>query len=130
MKVQSALLAAFLVIGQAASAQETRPPEPTQSTDAPFRLFSTRNVYTFLKLDTRDGRIWQVQWGDKDYRFTEPLSTRAMTSSGRPGRFTLYPTSNIYTFLLLDQDTGDTWHVQWGKASERFATAIRDSGKE
>jgi hypothetical protein len=71
-----------------------------------------------------------VQWGEKDYRFTEPLSTRAKASSGKPGRFTLYPTNNIYTFMLLDQETGDVWHVQWGKTADRFATSISDAGKE
>jgi hypothetical protein len=83
-----------------------------------------------LKLDTRDGRIWQVQWGDSDYRFTEPLSTRSLASPGKPGRFTLYPTKNIRTFMLVDQDTGEVWHVQWGKPEDRFVTFVRDAGKE
>jgi hypothetical protein len=48
----------------------------------------------------------------------------ALASGGRAGRFTLYPTTNIYTFVLLDQDTGDTWHVQWGKPDERFVIHI------
>lgn len=29
------------------------------------------------------------------------------------GRFTLYPTENIYNFLLLDQIDGDVYQVQW-----------------
>ena len=28
-------------------------------------------------------------------------------------RFKLYPTQNIYTFLLLDTINGRTWQVQW-----------------
>jgi hypothetical protein len=112
------LLSASMALGQ-----EPRL-EPTQNPDAPYRLFSTLNIYTFLKLDTREGRIWQVQWGDEDHRFTEPLSVNALASGGRAGRFTLYPTTNIYTFVLLDQDTGDTWHVQWGKPDERFVIHI------
>ena len=43
-----------------ALAQEA-PPEPTQDPNVPYRLFATTNVYTFIKLDTRDGRLWQVQ---------------------------------------------------------------------
>lgn len=39
---------------------EERQLEPTQNPDAPYRLFNTQNIYTFLKLDTRAGRIWQV----------------------------------------------------------------------
>jgi hypothetical protein len=30
-----------------------------------------------------------------------------------PGRFTLYATTNIYNFVLLDQIDGRTWQVQW-----------------
>lgn len=29
------------------------------------------------------------------------------------GRFTLYPTNNIYNFILLDQIDGRMWQVQW-----------------
>ena len=27
-----------------------------------FRLFPTQNMWTFIKLNTRNGKIWQVQW--------------------------------------------------------------------
>ena len=30
-----------------------------------------------------------------------------------PGRFTLYPTETMWTFILLDQTDGRTWQVQW-----------------
>jgi hypothetical protein len=101
------------------------PSEPTQNPDAPYRLFNTKNVFTLLKLDTRDGRIWQVQWGDKAHRFTAPINPTALTSGGKVGRFTLYPTSNIYTFVLLDQETGDAWHVQWSETADtRFIVHI------
>ena len=129
MRFKTTLAATLLVLAQSAYSQEART-EPTQNPDAPFRLFGTKNIYTFLKLDTRDGRIWQVQWGDKEFRYVEPLSTRGMVSPGKPGRFTLYPTTNIYTFLLLDQDTGDVWHVQWGKSADRFVISIPNAAKE
>ena len=29
------------------------------------------------------------------------------------GRFTLYPTENAYSFLLLDQMYGDVYQAQW-----------------
>jgi hypothetical protein len=110
----------LLLFGSLALAQEPRP-EPTQNPDSPFRLFNTKNIYTLLKLDTRDGRIWQLQWGlDKAHRFVEPINSKALVAGGNAGRFSLYPTSNIYTFILLDQETGDAWHVQWGVGAERF----------
>ena len=122
--VAALLLSASHVLAQVA------PSEPTQNPDAPFRLFSTKNIYTLLRLDTRDGRIWQVQWGDKDHRFIESLNLDSLTAGGKAGRFTLYPTSNIYTYILLDQETGDAWHVQWGKPAERFILPIKQLSEE
>lgn len=99
--------------------------EPSQDPNAPYRLFNTRNIYTLLKLDTRAGRVWQLQWGtEKERTFIEPINLKALVSGGKPGRFTLYPTKNIYTFILLDQETGDAWHVQWGETANRFIARI------
>jgi hypothetical protein len=110
--VASALLFSLTGIAQ------TQPsvPEPTQDPLAPYRLFRTQNMYMFLLLETRTGRVSQVQWGTEDEsRFVEPLNRKALVEGGKPGRFTLQPTRNIYNFLLLDQETGSAWQVQWGK---------------
>lgn len=110
-------IAVMLMLTGAAQAQVSASvPEPTQDPSASYRLFRTQNVYMFLLLDTRTGQISQVQWNaDTEKRFTSPLNSRPLVERGKPGRFTLYPTQNIYTFLLLDQDTGNSWQVQWGK---------------
>jgi hypothetical protein len=92
-----------------------------------FRLFSTKNMYTFIKLNTRNGQMWQVQWGtESKYRFENILSdiSRVNTEEERNGRFFLYPTTNIYNFILLDQIDGRAWQVQWGKESERIVIRI------
>lgn len=81
-----------------------------------YRLFSTRNMYTFIKLNTRNGQMWQVQWGtDSKYRFENTLSdiSRVSKDEEKIGRFFLYPTTNIYNFILLDQIDGRLWQVQW-----------------
>lgn len=97
-------------------------------TNAVFRLFSTRNMYTFIKLDTRNGRMWQVQWSTKgmEYRFETILSdvSRVSKSNESVGRFFLYPTDNIYNFILLDQIDGRVWQVQWGKEENRAVIPI------
>lgn len=88
--------------------------QPAQRLDAPFRLFSTQNIYTLLKLDTRTGQVWQVQWGTDDgYTWTAPINALRLFNGDKAGRFTLYPTQNIYNFILLDQEDGRTWQVQW-----------------
>lgn len=119
------LLVALLTISTHPYAQESIP-AATQNPNATFRLFNTQNIYTLLKLDTRDGRIWQLQWGALGNRFSVPLNPTPVVTTGQAGRFTLYPTKNIYTFVLLDQETGNTWHVQWGNSADRFTLPIND----
>ncbi len=98
--------------------------EPTQNPSARYRLFRTQNIHTLLKLDTRTGKIWQVQWGKEKERFVTVISLKVL-ASGKEGLFTLYPTPNIYTFLLLDQESGNTWQVQWGLDDEhRFVEPV------
>lgn len=84
-----------------------------------YQLYKTQNMWTFLKLDTMTGKIWQVQFSTKggDYRFETPLDTYSRISEyfDEPicGRFTLYATDNMYNFILLDQIDGRCWQVQW-----------------
>lgn len=89
-----------------------------------YKLYPTNNMWTFIKLDTRNGKMWQVQFSVKgdDYRFESPLNTIPLISNGEiPGRFELYPTQNMYNFLLLDGIEGKTWQVQWSIESENQA---------
>jgi hypothetical protein len=80
-------------------------------------------MWTFLKLDTRTGKIWQVQYSveGSEYRFETALNTVDLTdgTNPKPGRFGLYKTQNIHNFILLDKYDGRTWQVQWGKAESR-----------
>jgi len=111
---------------------QTASEAPTQiiSTDSAvvYRLFSTRNMYNFIKLNTRTGQMWQVQWGmDRKYRFESILSDIYLVTKDeeKNGRFFLYPTTNIYNFILLDQINGRTWQVQWAmKEKERMVIRI------
>ena len=94
-----------------------------------YRLFSTRNMYTFIKLNTRNGQMWQVQWGtESKYQFENTISdiSRVNKDEEKNGRFFLYPTTNIYTFILLDQIDGRVWQVQWSntKVNERMVIPI------
>ena len=92
-------------------------PNQNISTDSnlTYRLFSTRNMYAFIKLNTKNGQMWQVQWDTKSNQLETPLSliTLVTKEEEKNGRFFLYPTTNIYNFILLDQIDGRVWQVQW-----------------
>jgi len=96
-------------------------PGPAQKPGVPYCLFPTDNIYTFLKLDTRTGQVWQVQWGKgPEYRWVQPINPKPLSDEKQVGRFTLYPTKNIYTFILMDQEDGRQWQIQWGDGDSRL----------
>ena len=87
-----------------------------------YRLFPTQNMWTFLKLNTRNGQMWQVQYdvkGDNRHETYLSLLPLVTTENETNGRFTLYPTQNIYTFILLDRLDGKVWQVQWSMEFEK-----------
>lgn len=124
-------------VGMAYAQTEVREklPQFSQDPNATYRLFPTTNMYNFILLDTRYGLIQMVQWNtDKDHRFSYTLNadTLAATSNSvaEPGRFTLYATTNIFNFLLLDTKEGKVWQVQWSTdADKRQVVPIYTEGE-
>ena len=91
-----------------------------------FKMYPTENMYNLLKLDTQTGQIEQVQWSlDEDKEFTSTINSQDLSWETGMNSFELYPTKNMYQFVLLDKSSGRTWHVQWGlKSSERWIKRI------
>ena len=93
-----------------------------------YKLYQTDNIYTFLQLDTKTGRIKQVQWSlDSAEEGSVIINDEDLTYGFdyEYGSFELYPTKNMYQFILLDRATGWKWHVQWGmKSGERWIRRI------
>src|SRR4051812_25215417 len=73
---KSIAIALFALLSGVVRAEDTQTvPEPTQKPDVSFRRFRSRNIYNFLKLDTRSGMVWQVQWGtEKGYQWVTPIN--------------------------------------------------------
>jgi len=117
MKTLFTLLLIFFTYTYIAQTTDSPTQNVSMDENVNYRLFSTKNMYTFIKLDTRNGRLWQVQWSTKgeDYRFENVLSITKLVDdvNEKSGRFFLYPTTNMYNFILLDQIDGRSWQVQW-----------------
>ena len=100
------------------------------SENAIYQLFPTDNYWTFIKLDTRNGKMWQVHFtiSDDGYQGELILNSSSLLMSDEVevnGRFNLYRTTNIYNFILLDQINGKTYQVQWNNDKEkRFVSRI------
>lgn len=81
-----------------------------------YKLFPTTNMWIFLKLDTSQGLVRMVQYSMEDKnRLEVPINYLPLASGDDaiPGRFNLYATQNMWTFILLDEVDGRTWQVQW-----------------
>lgn len=91
-----------------------------------YKLYPTENIYNFLQLDTKTGKIDIVQWSlDEGKEGSVTLNDIDLSFDSGCGTFELYPTKNMYQFLLLDKVTGRKWHVQWGfEASKRWIKRI------
>jgi hypothetical protein len=104
--------------------------EPQQRLDVRYRLFRTDNMWSYLLLDTSDGRLWHVTFTndkDKGVQLKIPINDKALVAgtSAKNSRFTLYPTDNMWNFLLLDQDDGRVWQCQFTmEAANRFCVPI------
>lgn len=99
-------------------------------------LYKTQNIWTFLELDTMYGYVWQVHFSVNNDSARGKLvlnlkdlrdGSWLLTNESIPGRFKLYPTENMYNFILLDTYDGRTWQVQW--SHEEGKRGIVDSIK-
>ena len=60
----------------------------------------------------------------KPYTFEERLSLK-FDNIEQNGRFKLYPTGNMYNFIMVDVINGRSWQVQWStKKDERLVLRI------
>ena len=91
MKKTTLLFILFLTGLMACSTPEDKPKQQSNAAPA-FQLFPTTNMWTFIKLDTRNGRMWQVQYdiqGDDRMEVVLNENYLAGNDSAGNGRFTL-----------------------------------------
>lgn len=141
------LLIALLMLPLSVSAQSSYISEPATKTDSiiyslgyeiqslretlqtrdRYKLYPTTNTYNSLLLDTKTGRIEQVQWSqNRDNEGSFSINSTDLSYAGyTAGSFELYPTPNMFQFILIDKVNGRKWHVQWGlKSSEMWIRQI------
>lgn len=84
-----------------------------------YKIYATTNIYTSLKLDTSSGKITALQvTTTKGETMEYGITDAVVPSETMIGRFELYPTQNIYNFILLDTALGYAYQVQWSTKRE------------
>ena len=96
----------------------------TANTEPIYRLYPTRNMWNFLKLDTRNGKISMVQFSveDNEKQFEYELSNKALCENTAPGRFMLQPTriSIISSCLTKYRDR----HIRYNGALKKTNVSL------
>lgn len=71
MKTRFITLFLLLFIAKSFAQNTSSPPIQINSTDSTivYKLFPTQNMFTFIKLNTRNGQMWQVQWDTSIIRY-------------------------------------------------------------
>lgn len=69
-------------------------------------------------------RIQPGLWAlDKEKEFSVTINDEDLSNFAsryyEAGSFELYPTKNMYQFILLNKEDGRKWHVQWGIESNK-----------
>jgi hypothetical protein len=103
-------------------AKSTYEQKQIENSSVVYKLYPTTNMWTFIKLNTRNGHLWQVQYHtESDKRFETKLNTYSLITPENESneRFSLYSTQNSYNFILLDQIDGRMWQVQWSIDPEK-----------
>ena len=93
-----------------------------------YKLYPTENMWIFLELDSATGLVWQVQYAvnDNDKRFKTVLNDFVLNNNEQVnGRWKLYPTQNMYQFLLVDVMFGSVIQIQWStEKNKRFVIGL------
>lgn len=89
-----------------------------------YKIYQTENIYNLLKLDTATGQLWLVQYRTNSTDSgTVAINSKSLLfwswEKPYPGRFELYPTKNMYQFILIDTETGKTWQAQWSTSADK-----------
>ena len=99
---------------------------PTMSTMTKSDSLLTDNneLLELIERDISLKEIDKVQWNLEDNKeFISSVNRVDLSYSN--SHFELYPTQNMYQFILLDKATGRVWHVQWGlEKSKRWIQRI------
>ena len=84
-----------------------------------YKMYKTRNYHNQLRLNTMTGEVQQIQ---DDGQSWEICSAREILGD-KEGRFRLYETQNMWTFIMLDTYTGKNWQVQFSVKGEDYMFA-------
>lgn len=96
-----------------------------------YKMIATENIHILLKWNTRTGDVWMTQYalsGTDGLEHKIPSVISIESENSWNGRFELYPTKNMFNFIMVDTYYGTTYQVQWNTKDDNcFVVPILDS---
>lgn len=74
-----------------------------------YKFYQTDNIHNQLRLNTKTGEVSQIQ-DDNQTFLVHPSTTQDNEISNK---YELFKTKNMWTYILLDKDTGKLWQCQY-----------------
>jgi len=100
------------------------PDKLPESPKSVYDIYMTQNIYNFLVLNTQTGFVAQCQWGKNslclEVEPSEQAKKNIQAGVKSPNRFKLYPTQNMWTFIMLDTLYGAIYHVQFSLEGKEY----------
>jgi hypothetical protein len=86
-----------------------------------YELFKTRNMWTYILLDTFSGKLWQCQYSTKgtEYILSVVINPYVLSSTER-SKFTIQPMTSMYQYYLINEEIGDMWKFQWSTKGDEY----------
>lgn len=80
-----------------------------------FQMYETQNMWTFILLDTYDGRLWQIQYSTQslDNLLCIPINKDKLIADNEKSAFYIKPLTSMYQYYLINDLTGNIWKFQW-----------------
>ncbi len=97
-------------------------PKRTSNWTGRFQMFKTKNMWTFILLDSYDGRLWQVQYSAQDLNdlLCMPINEHELVLNSEKCIFSIQPLTSMYQYYLINDDTGDMWKFQWSTKGDDY----------
>lgn len=84
-----------------------------------YKFYQTDNIHNQLRLNTKTGEVMQIQ-DDNQTFLVHPSTTQDNEISNK---YELFKTKNMWTYILLDKDTGKLWQCQYSVKGNEYRSS-------
>ena len=86
-----------------------------------YILNKTKNMWTYILLDTFTGKLWQCQYSVEgpEYIFSVEINPDVLSTSEN-SKFIIQPLVSVFQFYLINEETGDMWKFQWSTKGDDY----------